>query len=61
MADNKHNAISAQNTLYETVNKIIEDARKAVYRTANFAMVEAYWNIGRVIIEEEQNGKERRP
>lgn len=47
------------NKLYDTINQIIEEARKTVYRTANFTMVQAYWNIGRVIVEEEQNGKER--
>jgi predicted nuclease of restriction endonuclease-like (RecB) superfamily len=47
------------NTLYDTINKIIEDARNTVYRTANFTMVKAYWHIGRAIIEDEQNGEER--
>jgi len=46
-------------TLYKTINQIIEDARNKVYRTANFTMVQAYWNIGRTIVEEEQKGKER--
>ena len=46
-------------TLYDTINQIIEDARTAVYRTANITMVKAYWHIGRVIVEEEQKGKER--
>lgn len=49
----------AVNTLYDTINKIIEEARNTVYRAANFAMVQAYWHIGRAIVEEEQNGKER--
>ena len=33
-------------------------ARSKVYQTANFAMVEAYWNIGKSIIEE-QGGNEK--
>ena len=33
-------------------------ARNKVYKTANFAMVEAYWNIGKSIIEE-QGGNEK--
>ena len=45
--------------LYRDIKKIIEDARDTVYRTANFSMVQAYWNIGRLIVEEEQNGKKR--
>lgn len=45
--------------LYDTITQIIEDARASVYRTANFTMVKAYWHIGKAIVEEEQNGKER--
>ena len=33
-------------------------ARNKVYQTANFAMVEAYWNIGKSIIEE-QGGNDK--
>jgi predicted nuclease of restriction endonuclease-like (RecB) superfamily len=58
MAENKHTP-SEFDTLYHTINQIIEEARNTVYRTANFTMVQAYWNIGRAIVEEEQNGKER--
>jgi len=47
------------NTLYDTIEKIIAKARVTVYHTANFAMVQAYWHIGKAIVEEEQNGKER--
>lgn len=46
-------------TLYDTINQIIEEARAAVYRTANITMVRVYWHIGRVIVEDEQKGKER--
>ena len=46
-------------TLYNTISHIIEEARNTVYRTANFTMVQAYWNIGKTIVEEEQNGQER--
>ena len=46
-------------TLYTEVKQIIEQARNTVYKTANFAMVQAYWNIGKRIVEEEQNGNER--
>ncbi|PIQ16275.1 MAG: hypothetical protein COW67_03855, partial [Flavobacteriales bacterium CG18_big_fil_WC_8_21_14_2_50_32_9] len=58
MAENKHQP-SELNTLYNTINQIIEEARNTVYRTANFTMVQAYWNIGRAIVEEEQNGQDR--
>jgi len=34
-------------------------ARQKAYTAVNLAMVEAYWLIGRRIVEEEQLGKER--
>ena len=43
---------------YEGIRGILESARNKVYQTANFAMVEAYWQIGRSIIEE-QGGEDR--
>ena len=42
--------------LYERIVAILDQARNRVYNTANFEMVQAYWNIGREIVEEEQNG-----
>lgn len=45
-----------ENTFYNEIKNILINARNKVYRTANFAMVEAYWNIGKKIVEE-QNGK----
>jgi predicted nuclease of restriction endonuclease-like (RecB) superfamily len=45
--------------LYEDVQEIIEKARKKVYQVANVSMVRSYWNIGRLMIEEEQNGAGR--
>jgi len=44
---------------YSDIRQIIESARNKAFRAANFAMVEAYWLIGKRIVEEEQNGKER--
>ncbi len=38
---------------YNEVKEILFTARNKVYQTANFAMVEAYWNIGQSIIEEQ--------
>ncbi len=56
----KKNTLTTEiNKLYNIVNQIIEQARNTVYRTANFTMVQAYWNIGKAIVEEEQKGKQR--
>lgn len=43
---------------YDEIKNILNTARNKVYQTANFAMVEAYWNIGKSIIEE-QDGNEK--
>ena len=48
-----------QDDLYERVIQIIEAARGEVARTVNTAMVNAYWLIGREIVEVEQEGQER--
>ena len=39
--------------------KILADARQKTYRAINFAMVNAYWCVGKRIVEEEQAGKKR--
>ncbi len=44
---------------YERVRSILHEARQRAYRAINAAMVQAYWEIGRVIVEEEQRGEQR--
>ncbi len=44
---------------YESIAKVLRTARVRAYRVVNFTMVEAYWNVGRMIVEEEQKGKKR--
>lgn len=46
-------------TLLNDVRKIIEAGRKEAYIAINQAAVFTYWNIGKKIVEEEQNGKSR--
>ncbi len=45
--------------LFQRIRKILENARHKVYRTANTEMLRAYWNVGREIVVEEQNGQDR--
>jgi predicted nuclease of restriction endonuclease-like (RecB) superfamily len=44
---------------YERIRAILSEARARAYRAINTAMVAAYWEIGRVIVEEEQQGQGR--
>lgn len=41
------------------IKEILLQARQKTFSAINAAMVEAYWQIGKRIVEEEQNGKER--
>ncbi len=45
--------------IYQSIRAILENARVNAYKAVNFAMVRAYWNIGKVIVEEEQKGEKR--
>ncbi len=45
--------------LYQDVCSIIDHGREKAYNAVSQQMIETYWNIGRRIVEEEQQGKER--
>ena len=51
--------MKALTNFYSDIRQILQDARKRAYSAVNHAMVEAYWQIGRRIVEEEQSGKAR--
>lgn len=41
------------------IKQILAEARQNAYSAVNSAMVEAYWLIGKRIVEEEQNGNNK--
>lgn len=45
--------------LYSQISAILSESRKFVVNTVNTAMVKTYFEIGRLIVENEQNGKNR--
>ena len=45
--------------LYREIRAVLESARAGAYRAVNSAMVQAYWNVGRLIVEHEQKGRRR--
>ncbi|MCL1791818.1 MAG: DUF1016 N-terminal domain-containing protein [Peptococcaceae bacterium] len=47
------------NSFFEDVARIIEQAHSFVGRTADLTMCVTYFEIGRMIVEEEQGGKAR--
>lgn len=46
-------------SFYNDIRDILQKARTQAYTAVNTAMVQAYWNIGKRIVEEEQKGKEQ--
>ena len=45
--------------LYSEIRAVLESARAGAYRAVNAAMVQAYWQVGRLIVEHEQGGRRR--
>lgn len=46
-------------TLYQAIAEVIAQARQQVRQAVNQHMVQAYWHIGRLIVEQEQQGQQR--
>lgn len=61
MSDNNitKSNISTSGQLFAEIRQILIGARQTAYKAVNFAMVTAYWNIGRLIVEDEQQGSTR--
>lgn len=51
--------VSVSNQFLENVSAVLTQARKAAKTAVNLSMVYAYFEIGRMIIEEEQHGQNR--
>ena len=49
----------SDNSLYNKISSILEESRKFVATTVNTAMIQTYFEIGRLIVEEEQHGNIR--
>lgn len=44
------------NRLADNITSLVNDTKKQLARTINNNIVETYWNIGKYIVEFEQNG-----
>lgn len=49
----------SEDPLFQSVKEIIVQSREKVFRMANSTLLLTYWQIGKLIIEDEQKGKER--
>ena len=47
----------ARNDIYQSIREIILTARHSVKQAANFTMVQAYWQIGKQIVESQEGEK----
>lgn len=45
--------------IYSEIKETLLLSRNHAYAAVNFAMVQAYWQIGKIIVENEQNGNLR--
>lgn len=56
----KKDDISTYNSDFiQEIKRIVTQARQKAYTAINSAMVEAYWQMGKRIVEQEQQGKDR--
>ncbi|MBT9547100.1 MAG: DUF1016 family protein [Candidatus Sericytochromatia bacterium] len=46
-------------SLIDEIRQVLTQARQKAYASVNFIMVEAYWQIGQRIVQEEQQGQQR--
>jgi predicted nuclease of restriction endonuclease-like (RecB) superfamily len=56
---NKLTATKQDKVFFTEVAEILQKARQAAYKTVNMMMVQANWQIGKRIVEQEQRGKNR--
>lgn len=56
---NKDEALASYQDIYSEIKDALLLSRKQAYNAVNTAMVQAYWHIGRIIVEHEQNGSLR--
>ena len=47
------------NALFAQIKKVLDEARQQVARSVNTTIVKAYWQVGKYIVEYEQQGKGR--
>jgi predicted nuclease of restriction endonuclease-like (RecB) superfamily len=45
--------------LLQSIRELIQQGRQQIHRSVNSAMVQTYWHIGRLIVEDEQKGEHR--
>ncbi|MDF1931621.1 DUF1016 N-terminal domain-containing protein [Legionella pneumophila] len=52
-------SLSATPELLTAIRTVLNEARTQLQKTVNSTMVQVYWNVGRLIVEHEQQGEKR--
>jgi predicted nuclease of restriction endonuclease-like (RecB) superfamily len=52
-------AIKENSTLFISIKEVIQYAKTFVYKNTNAILLKMYWEIGELIVEDEQKGKEK--
>ena len=55
----KDNAIESFEKLYGSIKEVLNESRQQAYQAVNSSMLLAYWSIGKIIVENEQDGQFR--
>lgn len=55
----KNDITAINRDFLESVSEVLLEARKNAKTAVNLSMVYAYYEIGRIIVEEEQRGEQR--
>ncbi|MCQ5120744.1 PDDEXK nuclease domain-containing protein [Massilicoli timonensis] len=55
----KDNAIESFEKLYGSIKEVLNESRQQAYQAVNSSMLIAYWTIGKIIVENEQDGQFR--
>ena len=50
---------NSEEQLYVQIKQILDNARRQIARTVNSSTIEAYWQVGKYIVEYEQQGNAR--
>ena len=60
MSDEKQGVLTVdRSNLYAGIREVLSTSRQQARQAVNEAMVQAYWQIGRLIVEDEQQGEAR--
>ncbi len=51
--------LQTQSIFYNEIKELLQNAKNRVYSTINTTMTQTYWQIGKRIVEEEQEGEDR--